>query len=96
MNDSWIERRPDWLRDRRRVRRRPAGESEVQGSESKEQNQEKDVKEAAVEEPMNGVVFRPVRCPACESKNHRIYKTDLPVRYHQCLDCGKRFKSIEE
>lgn len=39
------------------------------------------------------------RCPACGKLTRRSYKT-LPwyhscrERYHVCLDCGQRFKSV--
>ena len=42
-----------------------------------------------------GVVFHPIRCPKCKSKNVRCDKTVLPIRYHICKDCGNRFKSVE-
>jgi len=44
------------------------------------------------------VVYRAVRCPngQCRSKKVPVYATKLPVRYHKCLVCGCRFKSIEE
>ena len=44
------------------------------------------------------VSYRPVRCPngQCRSKKVPVYATKLPVRYHKCLVCGCRFKSIEE
>lgn len=40
----------------------------------------------------------PVRClnKKCRSKNVKIYKTDLPIRYCKCLDCGHNFKTIEK
>lgn len=41
------------------------------------------------------VIFIPIRCPGCGSKNVRTTHTNLPVRYHKCRDCDAPFKSIE-
>jgi len=39
-------------------------------------------------------------CPKCESKNTRVTCTShtkaVTTRYSRCLDCEKRFKSIEK
>ena len=39
-------------------------------------------------------------CPECESKNTRVTCTShtkaVTTRYSRCLDCKKRFKSIEK
>jgi hypothetical protein len=50
-----------------------------------------------------GVVFVPVRCPYCRSKNQKCYssikeKDGKITRYHKCLNekCGKNFKSVEK
>ncbi|MFH2030843.1 MAG: hypothetical protein ABIJ40_09560, partial [Bacteroidota bacterium] len=51
--------------------------------------------EQLVESEDYGVLFHPLKCPKCGSKNHRCYSTHLPIRYHACRDCGKNFKSIE-
>lgn len=42
-----------------------------------------------------GVVFYPVRCPRCDSKDVSCYKSVPPVRYHKCKRCEYRFKSRE-
>lgn len=42
------------------------------------------------------VDFIPVKCPSCGSKKSIKYKHLPPARYHKCLDCGFRFKSIEK
>lgn len=42
-----------------------------------------------------GVIYNPVKCPECESKNVRRYKTVFPVRYYKCNDCQHNFKAIE-
>ncbi|MCK5057097.1 MAG: hypothetical protein KAT34_10605 [Candidatus Aminicenantes bacterium] len=44
---------------------------------------------------IEGVVYHPVRCPKCKSKNVKCDKTALPIRYHFCKDCKNRFKSVE-
>jgi len=43
-----------------------------------------------------GVVFIPLRCPKCNSKNVKCYGSHLPVRYHYCRECGYNFKSVEK
>jgi len=48
-----------------------------------------------IDEEKYGVSFIPVRCPQCGSKDVRCYVSRLPVRYHVCRGCGKKFKSIE-
>lgn len=47
-----------------------------------------------LEEPQ-AVTFHLIRCPGCMSTNTRIYKTDRPIRYHKCSQCGLSFKSVE-
>jgi len=46
-------------------------------------------------EVVNGVIFRPVRCPKCDSKNCIVTRTAGQMRLHACRNCGQRFKSIE-
>lgn len=44
-----------------------------------------------------GAVFIARLCPHCKSGNHRVTRT-MPggvVRYHQCGECGKNFRSTE-
>lgn len=41
------------------------------------------------------VVFTPVKCPRCKTKNTSCYKSSKPIRYHKCKKCGLNFKSIE-
>ena len=43
-----------------------------------------------------GVVFIPLRCPRCNSKNVKCYGSHPPVRYHYCRECGYSFKSVEK
>ncbi len=42
------------------------------------------------------VVFVPVKCPGCGSKNIHCYGRSDIVRYHECQDCKKKFKSVEK
>lgn len=41
------------------------------------------------------VVYNPVRCPACNSKDCPVHTTRRRTRYHKCRDCGASFKSQE-
>jgi hypothetical protein len=42
-----------------------------------------------------GVIFIPLKCPKCRSKNIKCHTSNPPIRYHVCKDCGHKFKSIE-
>ena len=44
----------------------------------------------------DAVIYRPVRCPACNSKDISVTSTVKPVRYHKCNSCHKNFKSVEK
>jgi transposase-like protein len=43
-----------------------------------------------------GVIYRPVRCPECQSADVKVTSTRRPTRHHKCKACGHTFKSIEE
>jgi hypothetical protein len=46
--------------------------------------------------PKGVVIYHKVCCPKCGSdKAPVVNSSNLPVRYHKCLDCGHTFKSIE-
>lgn len=48
-------------------------------------------------EPVAGlVIYTPIRCPDCNSKEVRTTSTRRPVRYHKCGNCGRSFQSVEE
>lgn len=81
---GWIDRHKGWLKDhtRRQEDRDREERSEESGKEEYDNN--------------NYVLFIPTRCPKCESKNTKIYKTNVPVRYHKCKLCGHKFKSYEK
>lgn len=42
-----------------------------------------------------GVIFIPLRCPRCHSKDVKCHTSRPPIRYHTCRKCGYKFKSIE-
>lgn len=47
---------------------------------------------------VNGVTYQTVqcRCPRCRAANPPVKSTQGRVRFHQCRECGQRFKSVEE
>ena len=45
--------------------------------------------------PPEIVIYPRLHCPACQSTETRIASTRKPIRYHVCLACGQRFKSVE-
>lgn len=50
--------------------------------------------------PADVVIYQRIRCPDCKSFNCPINNTqpqtgNIIIRYHDCKDCGKHFKSIE-
>lgn len=49
----------------------------------------------ARDKTINGVIYRPVRCPACKSKDVPVVRTHRRIRYHKCRSCGQNFKSVE-
>lgn len=58
---------------------------------------EEDVPELAVvpTEELPSVGWAPIRCPECNSRRKRTYGRREVVRWHRCLSCKARFKSIE-
>ncbi len=62
--------------------------SEIENCQLTIENSEHDSEQA--------VIYRPVRCPACKSKQTKISTTRDRIRYHKCRDCGQTFKSVEE
>jgi predicted Zn-ribbon and HTH transcriptional regulator len=77
---EFIQRRDDWLGP---GRRRPVTPKPEDGAAT-------DYDQCAA------VLFVPVRCPRCKSDNLKCYGNKLPIRYHDCKDCGCRFKSVEK
>jgi hypothetical protein len=41
------------------------------------------------------VPFVPFRCPSCGRHKPRTGRVSGRVRYHQCLACGTRYRSLE-
>lgn len=41
------------------------------------------------------VPFCPFRCPRCRAAKPRTYRVLQRVRYHRCLACGCKFRSLE-
>ncbi len=78
--DKWINKK-GWLRGYVK----PREDEKPKNDEPIEENQQ----------PKHGVVYHPIRCPKCRSKNHKCYASKVPVRYHICRDCGFNFKSTE-
>ncbi len=41
-----------------------------------------------------------LQCPKCKKENTKVYsvrqKEDRITRYRKCLDCGHKFKTIEQ
>lgn len=44
-----------------------------------------------------GVVFHPIRCPRCSTKNIKCYSSEDygKRRYYKCNECEYRFKAVE-
>jgi len=47
-------------------------------------------------EPAYAVAYVLLRCPHCRSQRTRVTSTRKPIRYHQCQDCMRPFKSVEQ
>jgi predicted RNA-binding Zn-ribbon protein involved in translation (DUF1610 family) len=43
-----------------------------------------------------GIIYYPLRCPKCKSKDIKTHTSRPPVRYHKCKKCGFNFRSIEK
>ena len=41
------------------------------------------------------VIFYPIKCPQCQSKNVKCYSSIPGIRYYHCKNCRHRFKAIE-
>lgn len=58
--------------------------------------EQKDPDAFGTETQQGPVIYQPVRCPVCRSKDVPIQHTEVPIRYHRCRSCGERFKSVEK
>lgn len=82
---EWIKRREGWLgQSNRREKIIHITEQPTEGKEE-EKNQSTPY----------GVVYFPIICPNCGSKNTKCYASRAPTRYHKCKKCKYRFKSRE-
>lgn len=45
--------------------------------------------------PQYGIIYIPIRCPKCNSKDVKCTRSMPPIRYHKCKTCGYNFKSRE-
>jgi len=77
---KWIERKK---------RRWLNGYKTKKERQPKENKKEEDIDNYAI-------IVYPIKCPRCGSKKVYRYKSDLPVRYYKCKNCGHNFKSIEK
>ena len=83
---SWIKRDKGWLHSVPRQHPEPAKEESGVAVET----------ENKPPVPVQyGVVYHPLRCPKCHSKDIKTYACKPPVRYHKCKICGINFKSTE-
>ena len=80
---AWIKKKEQWLPQTIRQKETPVI---------------KQVEEIpAQKEPEEyGVIFYPLRCPRCKSKEIKTHTSSPPVRYHKCKECGFNFKSMEK
>lgn len=46
--------------------------------------------------PDEAVAVTAIHCPGCDSTTTRVTSSPLPVRYHQCEECGRNFKSFQQ
>ncbi len=76
----WIERKKDWLGNRKHREERLDKPAE---------------QEKKVEGGDYGVTFIPIKCPRCGSKKVKCYSSRPGIRYYRCKDCQHRFKAIE-
>jgi len=42
------------------------------------------------------VWYTKIRCPYCGSDDTRVYGTSIPIRYHKCNACRRKFISKEK
>lgn len=92
MMTAWIRKSgKGWLKDYRLPKEKGLRKEEKVKEEKREKAEEERIEQYSVR-------YYVLRCPnpRCRSKNVPCYKTDPPVRYHKCQDCGLNFKSIEK
>ncbi len=42
-----------------------------------------------------GIIYYPIECPRCYSRDIKTHTSRPPIRYHTCKRCGYKFKSRE-
>ncbi len=78
---EWIDKKSGWLGNKaRRKPNKPVRDVNIHDNTAK------------------NVIIYILRCPneICRSRRTQCYSSNLPIRYHKCLDCGLNFKSVEE
>ncbi|HUW32602.1 MAG TPA: hypothetical protein VM223_13410 [Planctomycetota bacterium] len=87
---GWLDRKRNWLPPRRR-------EPAAAGSSPKPKAENP---KPSIPPELPGVIYRPLRCPGCRSKDAPVYSTTNErtrvIRYHRCRKCGRTFKSVED
>ncbi len=82
---SWIRREKGWLK---RYAPPPAAPDQRETDEGQAV--------ATLTPPVvYGVIYHPLKCPRCQSKDITTYSSRPPTRYHRCKPCGCRFRSTE-
>ncbi len=76
---SWI-RKDDWLKGYAKDKPRQKVDPETLNEEHT---------------TVYGIIYYPLKCPKCKSKNIKTYSSTPPIRYHKCKICEFRFRSIE-
>ena len=83
MDKSWVGRKKGWL-------------GRVKTKKQRQNKEEpKPVGRPPIEDIDYGVLYFPLKCPKCKSKDVKCHTSKPPIRYHTCNNCGYRFKSIE-
>ena len=88
MSGGWLERERGWLRD-------GAGGQEDEGA-AELPPEAAATPPAPPASPPLAVEWVPVKCPACRSKNCPVTSKREAFRWHKCIDCGARFRSVEK
>ena len=83
---SWVKRE-GWLRGHIPEKKRV-----ILKTESQEENK---TEQEPIPPIQYGVIYHPLRCPKCKSKNIKTHTSEPPIRYHKCRDCGYNFRSRE-
>lgn len=85
MAEPWINKK-NWLKGY--VEPRKPTEIIDESTEEKAQPEQK-------QQIQYGIIYYPLECPRCKSKEIKTYSCKIPIRYHKCKKCGYKFKSRE-